>query len=205
MRCILGLILILGLLGSSASLLRATAQDGTRAGGHGHGGHGQASPAAASPYADRFDASAAIRSLNPDEIAQIERGEGAGFALPAELNGVPGPRHVLDLGHQIGLSHEQRMQVQQIYDEMRGTVIPAGERYLAAVLALEEDFRAGTLTEETLPGRVGEVSRLEGELAAAHLVAHLQTAQVLTAEQIATYQQLRGYQPVAAAVSTPGA
>ncbi len=205
MSRILVLILLVGLLGGSAGLLGATAQDSTPAGGHGHGGHGQATPAAVSPYADRFDASAAIRSLTPDEIAQIERGEGAGFALPAELNGVPGPRHVLDLGHQIGLSHEQRMQVQQIYDEMRGMVIPAGERYLAAVLALEEDFRAGTLTEETLPARVGEVSRLEGELAAAHLVAHLQTAQVLTSEQVATYQQLRGYQPVAAAVSTPGA
>ncbi len=200
-RRILVLGVVVGLLSGLAGLLGATAQDGTPAGGHGHGGHGQASPAADSPYAGRYDTSAAIRSLTPDEIAQIERGEGAGFALPAELNGVPSPRHALDLAHQMGLSHEQRMQVQQIYDEMRGRVIPAGERYLAAVQALEEDFRAGTLTEETLPDRVAEVSQLEGELTTAHLVAHLQTAKVLTGEQVAIYQQLRGYEPV----STPSA
>ncbi len=204
MRPILALGVLLGLLGGLVGLLGATAQNSTPVGGHGHGGHEQASPAADSPYAGRYDAAAAIRSLTPDEIAQIQRGEGAGFALPAELNGVPGPRHVLDLAHQIGLSHEQRIQVQEIYDEMRGTVIPAGERYLAAVQALEEDFRAGTLTEETLPDRVAEVSRLEGELAAAHLVAHLRTADVMTSEQVAAYQQLRGYQTVAPAVSTPG-
>ncbi len=200
-RRILVLGVVVGLLSGLAGLLGATAQDGTPTGGHAHGGHGQASPATDSPYAGRYDASAAIRSLTPDEIAQIERGEGAGFALPAELNGVPGPRHVLDLAHQMGLSHEQRLQVQQIYDEMRGRVIPAGERYLAAVQALEEDFRAGILTEETLPDRVAEVSQLEGELTTAHLVAHLQTAKVLTGEQVAIYQQLRGYQRV----STPRA
>ncbi|MDP9469322.1 MAG: hypothetical protein M3Q71_01460 [Chloroflexota bacterium] len=93
------------------------------------------------------------------------------------------------------------MSVQQIADEMRGAVIPAGERYLAALQALEEAFRAGSLTEETLPGQVAEVSRLEGELVAAHLVAHLQTAKVLTPDQVALYQQLRGYE----AGSTPGA
>jgi Spy/CpxP family protein refolding chaperone len=122
--------------------------------------------------------------------------------LPAELNGVPGPRHVLDLAHELSLSHQQRMRVQQIFDAMRAAVMPAGQRYLAAVDALEEDFRAGTLTEESLPDRITEVHRLEGDLAAAHLVAHLQTAQALTAEQIAVYQQ-RGYAPASELTGTP--
>ena len=162
---------------------------------HGHGDHPSGTPAADSPYAGRYDLTAPIRALTPEEVAQIERGEGAGFALPAELNGVPGPRHVLDLAHELGLSHEQVTRVQAVYDEMRAAVIPAGRRYLDAERALEEDFRAGTLTEADLPGRVAEVKRLEGELATAHLVAHLQTAKLLTPEQIATYQRLRGYAP----------
>ena len=166
-------------------------------GGHGgHGGHANEPTAPAtpdSPYAAGFDPDAAIRSLTPEEIGQIERGEGAGFALPAEVNGVPGPRHVLDMASDLELTAEQIEGVQAIADEMRAAVIPAGQRYLAAVEALEADFRSGALMEAALPERVAEVARLEGELAAAHLVAHLQTAALLTPEQIAKYNRLRGY------------
>ena len=175
-------------------LAAAAAQHETPTAGHGHdAGHGRATASADSPYAGAYDPAAPIRALTPEQIAQIERGEGAGFALPAELNGVPGPRHVLDLAHDLGLSHDQQARVQAVYDEMRAAVLPAGQRYLAAEQALEADFRAGTLTEQDLPDRVAEVSRLEGELAAAHLLAHLKTAKLLTPEQIAAYNRLRGY------------
>jgi hypothetical protein len=204
MRRILVILVILGsLLGVSAGLQLTRAEDGTPAAGHAHGGNAAASPASGSPYADRHDPAAAIRSLTPEEIAQIERGEGAGFALPAELNGLPGPRHVLDLSHELGLSHQQRMLVQQIFDAMQAAVMPAGQRYLTAVHSLEKDIRAGTLTEESLPDRIAEVHRLEGELAAAHLVAHLQTANGLTDEQVAVYQRLRGYAPASRLTGTP--
>lgn len=176
----------------AVGVLTAAAQDGTPAAGHGarHGG----TPTADPPYADRFDPAAAIRSLTPEQVAQIERGEGAGFALPAELNGVPGPRHVLDMARDLGLAREQVARVQTIYDGMRAAVIPAGQRYLDAVRSLEGDFRAGTLSGADLPGRVAEVARLEGELAAAHLAAHLTTAAILTAEQTSTYNRIRGYE-----------
>jgi len=192
MRWILtGLAIVAGLMGGLAVLWAATAGGGTPAASH--GGHLAGSPAAGTPYAGRYDSASAIRSLTPEEIVQIERGEGAGFALPAELNGVPGPRHVLDMAHDLGLSHEQRARVQTISDDMGEAVIVAGQRYLSVAQTLEEDFRAGTLTEADLPGRVAEVARLEGELATAHLLAHLQTAQVLTSTQIADYTRLRGY------------
>ncbi len=195
MRWILtGLAIVAGLMGGAVVLWTATADDGTPAAGHDHGEQTVASPAADSPYADRYDPAASIRSLTPEEIAQIGRGEGIGFALPAELNGLPGPRHVLDLADELGLSREQRTRVQQVFDDMRATVVPAGQHYLAAVVALEADIRAGRVTERALPSRVAEVYQLEGELAAAHLVSHLQTAEVMTAEQVGTYQRLRGYE-----------
>ena len=183
-------LLVAGLTTSTA------AQDATPATGHQHDGHAApaATPPADSPYADRYDRAATIRTLTPDEIAQIERGEGAGFALPAELNGVPGPRHVLDLAHELRLTHDQVTRVQGIYNEMRAAVTPAGRLYLAAQSRLEADFRAGTLTETDLPIRVAEVARLEGELAVGHLTAHLRTANVLSPEQIAAYNELRGYE-----------
>lgn len=39
---------------------------------------------------------------------------------------------------------------------------------------------------------VAEVGRREGELAVIHLVAHLETAMILTLEQTAAYRRLRG-------------
>ena len=196
MRRSLGLGSLLVLVGASIGIVAGGGY--ARAAQEGHGGHGggapSATPAAGTPYADRYDPAAAIRSLTAEEIGQIERGEGAGFALPAELNGVPGPRHVLALAHELGLSHDQVSRVQAVADAMKADVVPAGERYLAAQRRLEADFRAGAITEEALPGRVAEVYRLEGELAAAHLIAHLQTAKLMTPEQIAAYNRLRGYQ-----------
>jgi len=188
------LVLLVALAGAAWYGLGSTgAQQAAPTPHHGQGGHASPEASARSPYADGFDPEAAIRSLTPDEVAQIERGEGAGFALPAEVNGVPGPRHVLDLADELGLSDQQAVGVRAVRDEMRAAVVPAGRRYLDALRALEDDFRAGTLTEPELPGRVAETTRLEGDLAAAHLVAHLQTAALLTPEQIAAYNRLRGY------------
>ncbi|CAA9539463.1 MAG: hypothetical protein AVDCRST_MAG59-697 [uncultured Thermomicrobiales bacterium] len=160
-----------------------------------HGGHALAVPAPddRSPYADRFEETAAIRSLTPEQIAEIGRGEGAGFALPAELNGVPGPRHVLDLAAELDLTPEQVERVQEVVDAMRAEAVSAGDRYLAAVLALEDGFRDGALGSDELRSLVAEAKRREGELATAHLAAHLETAALLTPEQIAAYGRLRGY------------
>ena len=38
-----------------------------------------------------------IKSLSDDEIAALRKGEGMGMAKAAELNGYPGPAHVLQL------------------------------------------------------------------------------------------------------------
>ena len=40
-------------------------------------------------------------------IAELEAGSGWGLALPAELNGRPGPAHLLELKEALGLSPEQ--------------------------------------------------------------------------------------------------
>lgn len=172
------------------------AQDATPT-GH-HSGQGQDSdatpkPSARSSYADAYDPDASIHALNAEEVEQIRQGGGANFALPAELNGVPGPRHVLDLASELDLSLDQQAQIKAVYDRFRADAVPAGERYLAAEQALEEAFRSRTLSEVALPERVAKVSQLEGELVTIHLRAHLQTAQILTPAQISAYNQLRGY------------
>ena len=164
---------------------------------HGPGaqpGAGAAMPGhARSPHAGTFDPDSPIRALTPGEIADIRAGAGAGLARAAELNGYPGPRHVLDLADQLGLSEEQRTVVQAIYDRMAAAAQAAGRRYLEAQERLEQDFRAGTLTAESLPMRMAEVGQRLSELQTVHLGAHLETATLLTPEQLAAYDVARGY------------
>ncbi len=96
------------LTGLVAGGVLVNARESTPAAGDGHDlGHGVPTTPTGSPYAAGFDPTLPIRSLTPEEIRQIEQGEGAGFAKPAELNGLPGPRHVLDLAHELDLSADQ--------------------------------------------------------------------------------------------------
>ena len=45
-----------------------------------------------------------IKALSEQQIADLKAGRGMGLALPAELNGYPGPIHVLELSDELGLS-----------------------------------------------------------------------------------------------------
>ncbi|MEE8390439.1 MAG: hypothetical protein V3S14_06535 [Anaerolineae bacterium] len=55
------------------------------------------------PSAYRELLSSEIRGIDSDTIEGYLTGAGLGFALPAELNGYPGPRHVLDLASDLEL------------------------------------------------------------------------------------------------------
>ena len=57
-----------------------------------------------------------IIALRP---AQETKQRGMGLALPAESNGYPGPRHVLELADQIGLNADQKAQTQALFDSMQ--------------------------------------------------------------------------------------
>ena len=48
-----------------------------------------------SPYAGQQ--TRAIKALSPEDLAGLLNGEGRGMAKAAELNGYPGPVHVLEL------------------------------------------------------------------------------------------------------------
>jgi hypothetical protein len=47
--------------------------------------------------------SRAIKSLSDNDINELRRGGGWGLALAAELNGMPGPAHLLELKDKIPL------------------------------------------------------------------------------------------------------
>ena len=73
-----------------------------------HAGHHP--PTASSPYSGLE--TRAIKALSDSQIADLKAGRGMGLALAAELNGYPGPMHVLELADELVLSVEQRTQMQ---------------------------------------------------------------------------------------------
>src|SRR3569833_2109445 len=69
-----------------------------------------------------------IKALSEQQIADLNAGRGMGLALAAELNGYPGPSHVLELADRLQLSAEQRAGVQHLFDSMRAEAVPLGTR-----------------------------------------------------------------------------
>ena len=57
-----------------------------------------------------------IKALSDQQIADLRAGRGMGLALAAELNGYPGPSHVLELADRLELSTDQRARVQRLFD-----------------------------------------------------------------------------------------
>src|SRR5262249_46237215 len=61
-----------------------------------------------------------IKRVCPDQNEVPRGGKGMGLAMAAELNGYPGPRHVLESADAIGITGEQRVRIQASYDLMLG-------------------------------------------------------------------------------------
>lgn len=134
-----------------------------------------------------------IKSLSEDDINQLRNGAGWGLALPAELNGMPGPAHVLELQSALNLSSAQINQIQALFDDMKKDAVLAGEQLITAERDLEAMFASGSVDELTLKSLLSAAERARTELRFIHLSQHYKTPAILTNEQIRLYSQLRGY------------
>jgi hypothetical protein len=149
----------------------------------------------------------AIKALSEQEIADLTAGRGMGTALPAELNGYPGPMHVLEYADQLKLSEQQRAEVKQLFESMKSEAVPLGQKLIAAERELDRDFAERTITPERLKAATAASAQIRGELRNTHLKYHLSTAALLDPDQIRRYAELRGYganSPSAAAAPASG-
>ena len=140
-----------------------------------------------------------IKALSEQQIGDLRAGRGMGFALAAELNGYPGPSHVVELADQLGLTAEQRSKVQEMFSAMKIETTPIGDRLIEQESDLDRHFADRTITAESLGSATAAISKTQGELRHAHLKYHLLTAAVLDRTQLAKYAELRGYAPDAPA------
>jgi Spy/CpxP family protein refolding chaperone len=148
------------------------------------------------PYAGQQARS--IKSLSAEEVAALLKGEGMGMAKTAELNGYPGPVHVLTLANELRLTDSQRQQVQAIFDRMSEAAKPLGARLVEGEQVLDGLFISRDITAERLAAETAAIGELQGQLRSVHLAAHLKTRALLNSDQIARYQHLRGYEDSAA-------
>jgi len=144
-----------------------------------------------SPYSEWTDRD--IKALSEDRTWGYLEGHGMGFALAAELNGYPGPKHVLEMSQDLGLSIQQRDEMQQLFDSMRHQAVQLGREILEREGALDESFVAGSIEEARLIRLTEEIGRLNGRLRGVHLKAHLEAVRILSPHQRQRYAVLRGY------------
>lgn len=146
---------------------------------------------APSPYAGH--ASREIKALSDEETADLLAGRGMGLAVAAEMNGYPGPMHVLELADALHLTPEQRAATAALIAPMRERAQQLGRDVVAAEAALERAFVAHTLDSAALQAQVMRIAELRGRLRAVHLETHLAQRAILRPEQLAHYAALRGY------------
>ena len=146
-----------------------------------------------SPYATLLSTGAT--GLLPQEVESLTKGEGMALAMAAELNGYPGPRHLLDAAAagRLDLRPDQREALGRLYDGMLAEAKAKGQEILRAEEELAMRFRHGHIDEAGLRDSLGQIGQLRAGLRLIHLRTHLETGALLTPNQIARYKAVRGY------------
>jgi Spy/CpxP family protein refolding chaperone len=150
-----------------------------------------AKAATPSPYVGQQ--SREIKALSPQEISDYLSGKGMGLAKAAELNGYPGPAHVLDLADQLNLTAEQKSKTEAVFKKMQARAIPLGKELVEEERTLDHLFASRVINSESLGQSLTRIGRLQGQLRQAHLDAHIEETSLLTPAQVEKYTRLRGY------------
>ena len=153
-----------------------------------HSGHGSDQT---QPYAG-LDGRA-LPSLSAEELDGLRAGRGLAMALPAELNGYPGPLHVLELADRLKLTPDQASRTEALVAAMRKETIEIGQALIAAETRLDRIFKERRATAETIATETTAAGAARAALRATHLRYHLVMVEMLNERQIAEYRSARGY------------
>jgi Spy/CpxP family protein refolding chaperone len=115
-----------------------------------------------------------------------------GLARAAELNGYPGPMHVLELASELRLSASQETKTRELFARMRASAKELGAQLVAAEQALDAQFASRQVDPRSLVEALDRVASLQAKVRGVHLLAHLEQTGLLTSEQVALYAKLRG-------------
>ncbi len=149
---------------------------------------GQTSP---NPYAGQQ--AREIKSLSASQVQDMLAGKGMELAKAAELNGYPGPMHTLELADPMQLTPDQRSSTEQLLVHHKSEARALGAQLVNAERQLDQAFASRQINPEALATATQRIGALQAALRRAHLETHLQQTSLLTPQQVARYNQLRGY------------
>ena len=143
------------------------------------------------PYADLKGRD--IKALSQQQINDLKAGKGMSLALAAELNGYPGPAHVLELADQLKLNKQQKKRMQEMFKAMTKETRTLGIMVIEEEKKLNKLFKNKLANEQNLKEATLKIGEAQAKLREAHLRYHLLTTVILSKEQIDNYNRLRGY------------
>lgn len=153
--------------------------------------------AADNPYAGQQHRP--IKALSDQEVSDYLNGRGIGTSKAAELNHYPGPRHVLDHASDLNLTPQQAASAQQVHDAMTKEARRIGRQIVEKEAELEALYASQQASPDNTQRIVRELASLQAEYRLAHLDAHISMRQLLSPQQIAAYDRVRGYDGTKAA------
>lgn len=134
-----------------------------------------------------------IKALSGEQVQALMRGDGMGMALPAELNGYPGPKHVLEHAEQMQLTVEQQHNVTRVFQAMQMQAQALGRDIVKLERTMDQAFAGAHAEDDEIKRMSLQIAELYGRLRHAHLAAHLTVRKLLSEAQLLKYAALRGY------------
>jgi Spy/CpxP family protein refolding chaperone len=145
------------------------------------------------PYAGLQSRS--IKAMSEQQVADLRDGKGMSLALAAELNGYPGPSHVLELKEPLNLTDRQLQSIEGMFTSMQKEARAIGARLIMQETHLDAMFANHDIDTFKLAHMTKAIGETQAQLREAHLKYHLTTTELLTPEQTKRYAELRGYAP----------
>jgi len=134
-----------------------------------------------------------VKALSEEQVSDLRAGRGMGLSLAAELNGYPGPFHVLELADQLELGADLRQKARELFEAMKAEAIPAGNALIAREADLDRAFVERKISGDNLSVLTAKIGEAQAQLRAIHLKYHLMMTELLSPSQRQRYAQLRGY------------
>jgi Spy/CpxP family protein refolding chaperone len=152
---------------------------------------------ASSPSEYAGQESREIKALSHEDVQAYLAGKGMGLAKAAELNGYPGPSHVLGMATELELTADQIQRTQAIFSHMQRDAISLGRDLIDEERKLDRQFSEKTISAESLSQSLKRIGEIQAQVRQVHLGAHLAQIAILTPAQVSKYESLRGYSNIA--------
>lgn len=133
-----------------------------------------------------------LGGVSEQEKEALLKGAGLGAGMIAMMNGYPGPKHVLEMGDELGLTAKQRESIGKTYGKVKAESVEFGTELVEKDEKLTALFASGSVSTGEVEKLSREIGELQGRVRAAHLNAHVETYDALTPAQREQLSSMQG-------------